>query len=247
LAASPAVARWGQAVFDTYVGQTSHTLVAHVDSLIRLAGITAGTRALELGSGAGGFGCYVAARTGCRLEGIDWSEVGLQLANQRAVRLSLPARASFRRADLRDPQLPDETYDVVFAIDATYFGLDLTKLATQVVRALRGAGRFAALATVPAGTAAEAGAITPGAPAEVGLTTALGAAGFVEVAVQDLTNSYADLVARMNRQWYLDLSALRLELGQELADARLAEDNQILRLLRAGALRRLLCVARRAP
>ena len=181
------------------------------------------------------------------MEGIDWSEVGLQLANQRAVRLSLPARASFRRADLRDPRLPDETYDVVFAIDATYFGLDLTKLAAQVARALRGAGRFAALATVPAGTAAEAGAIMPGAPTEVGLTIALGAAGFVEIAVQDLTNSYADLVARMNRQWYLDLSALRLELGQELADARLAEDDQILRLLRAGALRRLLCVARRAP
>jgi cyclopropane fatty-acyl-phospholipid synthase-like methyltransferase len=245
LARSRAVARWGEAVFGTYLGQASHTEIAHVDRLIQEAAITERTRILELGAGSGGIGCYIAGATDCVFDGLDWSRVGVQLANARARAAGLAGRATFHQVDVHRPSVVRGEYDVVFTIDGTFLDVDFSRLVLWVNRVLRRGGRFAALTTWRTDDSAHRGTVPPGIPSEATVRETLAKANIPLRTIVDLTASYADLVARMTQRWRDDLPTLRHELGPRLADDRLVEDECLLSLLHTGAARRVLSVAER--
>ena len=248
LAASPAVQAWGEAAFDRYLGQTSHTPAAHVDRVVAAADIRADTRVLELGCGSGGIGCYIATHTGCRLVGIDWSSVAIALASARVAQQRLGSRVVFRNADLRRLQACDRSRHVVFAVDATYFGVTPGDLARVAAASLRPGGLFAGLFSVctPGATTSALPPPLAGLGTEPELARALGRAGLGNVVSTDLTASYAALVQRMRDVWRADLPRLRRELGPAIATARLDEDAYLAGLLEDGVLRRVLVTARRA-
>jgi cyclopropane-fatty-acyl-phospholipid synthase len=63
-----------------------------------------GLSVLDIGSGWGGFGLYLAEVTGARILGITLSEEQLARANSRALEKKLEARVEFRLEDYRDVQ-----------------------------------------------------------------------------------------------------------------------------------------------
>ncbi|MDI3328406.1 MAG: class I SAM-dependent methyltransferase [Alicyclobacillaceae bacterium] len=82
-------------------------------------GLRARDRVLDAGCGTGRTACYIAARYGCRVTGLDIRPQMIQKARQRA---NLEGRAvHFVEGDLLSPPFPDESFDVIIAESVTVF------------------------------------------------------------------------------------------------------------------------------
>ena len=73
-------------------GANGYTTMAQADTLARGLGLSAGDRLLDLGTGRGWPGLYLAARTGCRVVLTDLPLEGLRVAADRAAEEGLAAR-----------------------------------------------------------------------------------------------------------------------------------------------------------
>jgi SAM-dependent methyltransferase len=73
-------------------GANGYTTMAQADILARGLGLSAGDRLLDLGTGRGWPGLYLAARTGCRVVLTDLPLEGLRVAANRAASEGLTAR-----------------------------------------------------------------------------------------------------------------------------------------------------------
>ena len=72
-------------------GANGYTTMAQADTLARGLGLSAGDRLLDLGTGRGWPGLYLAARTGCRVVLADLPLEGLRVAADRAAQEGLAA------------------------------------------------------------------------------------------------------------------------------------------------------------
>jgi 2-polyprenyl-3-methyl-5-hydroxy-6-metoxy-1,4-benzoquinol methylase len=75
-------------------GANGFTTVTQADTLADKLGLSAGERLLDLGSGRGWPGLYLAARTGCRVVLTDLPLEGLRVAADRAASEGLAARTA---------------------------------------------------------------------------------------------------------------------------------------------------------
>jgi len=73
-------------------GANGFTTMAQADALARGLDLSAGDRLLDLGTGRGWPGLYLAARTGCRVVVTDLPLEGLRVAADRAAAEGLTAR-----------------------------------------------------------------------------------------------------------------------------------------------------------
>lgn len=90
--------------------------VNEVDTLVRLAGLEPGQRALDVGCGPGRH-AHELARRGIEVVGVDISETFVELAHRDA-----PPGASFRRGDARRLDIDGE-FDLVYSLCQGGFGL----------------------------------------------------------------------------------------------------------------------------
>jgi SAM-dependent methyltransferase len=74
-------------------GANGYTTMAQADTLARGLGLPAADRLLDVGTGRGRPGLYLAARTGCRVILTDLPLEGLRMAANRAAAENLAARA----------------------------------------------------------------------------------------------------------------------------------------------------------
>src|SRR5437764_10609898 len=72
--------------------------LAATADLAKLAGITADTSVLDVGSGVGGPARFLAAAYGCRVTGVDLSEPFVEAARYLTERAGLTAQVSFQTA-----------------------------------------------------------------------------------------------------------------------------------------------------
>ena len=105
--------------FGEDIGQNSWLTAEELWRFGRWLGLASSTRLLEVGSGSGGPALSLAARTGCRVTGVDIHEAGVAAANAAARERGLAERARFVCADARE-RLPfdDESFDALICIDA---------------------------------------------------------------------------------------------------------------------------------
>jgi SAM-dependent methyltransferase len=94
MTSSPAACRIEQRVIGGDWGANGYTTMAQADALARGLGLSAGDRLLDLGTGRGWPGLYLAARTGCRVVLTDLPLEGLRVAAGRAAAEGLVARSS---------------------------------------------------------------------------------------------------------------------------------------------------------
>lgn len=128
-----------------YLGLPPHVLST---SLLGWDGIAEATAALrlspgrtlvDLACGRGGYGLEIAARTGARLVGVDFSAEAVRQAREHARRLG--AAAEFRIGDLAGTGLDADSADAVLCVDAIHFARQPDAAYREIARVLKPGGR----------------------------------------------------------------------------------------------------------
>ena len=109
------------------------------EDLIRRCGINEKNRVLEVGCGAGFMSCRISKEKNCRIVGIDISERMIGTAKERAKKLGIEDRATFRTADARELPFESNTFDVVFSQFVTTL-LDKKRAFSEYMRVLKPGG-----------------------------------------------------------------------------------------------------------
>ena len=130
---------------DQDIGQQSFITPGYLDELIHETGINAYSYLLDIGSGVGGPAVHIGNRTGCRLTGIDISDVGVETANKLASGAGLSERVNFVLGDAMDMPFPANSFDVAISINVMNVFKDKEGLFRQVLRVLKPKGLFAFL------------------------------------------------------------------------------------------------------
>jgi 2-polyprenyl-3-methyl-5-hydroxy-6-metoxy-1,4-benzoquinol methylase len=98
-------------------GANGFTTVTQADTLADKLGLSAGDRLLDLGSGRGWPGLYLAARTGCRVVLTDLPLEGLRVAADRAASGGLTARTGVVASAATGLPFRAGSFDVVIHTD----------------------------------------------------------------------------------------------------------------------------------
>jgi SAM-dependent methyltransferase len=120
-----------------YVGQESFMRAGEIRHLARRARIGRDVPVLDLCCGTGGPGRLIAAESGCRYLGVDYSASAVHIARELAG--DLPSRFEVARV----PPLPDGPFEVVLLLETMLAFSDPRALLRAVADALEPGGRFA--------------------------------------------------------------------------------------------------------
>ncbi len=245
--------RFEQAVFGSDHGADGWTTREQVNELPQHLELAAGQRLLDLGSGRGWPGLYLALTTGCSVVLTDQGVDGLRDAMTRAQRDNLADRVLAVPATA--PVLPFRpgSFDAIVHTDVLCCLGPKLRTLRETRRLLRPGGHtaFFVIHLGPRLTAAERQAAVEVAPPAVrtrGLDyrALIRSAGFVESTQVDVTATFA----ATHRAWLRHAHAFRDELAAAEQPGAFAE--QVARrtiaadLIEQGILRRSLFVARRA-
>jgi SAM-dependent methyltransferase len=173
---------------------------------------------VDLACGRGGPGLWLSRATGANLIGVDWSRVGVEAARARAPEFVPSDRARFVVGDLAASGLPDECADAVVCLDAIFFAADQEAALREVRRLLRPEGRYVF-------TAYEVR--IPKKPFHVTDWTPLLKAAGLELETKEEVPRSAEQLGRLYQLTLENLDAIRLEVGDEVADRFEAEARSV--------------------
>lgn len=104
-------------IFGATFGSTGYTTVAQIDRLLQDLRLGNSDRVLEVGTGSGWPGLYIALRTGCKLVATDLPLAGLQVAERRAERERLSSRVWVALASGRALPFRRRSFDAIVHSD----------------------------------------------------------------------------------------------------------------------------------
>ncbi|MBV9992585.1 MAG: methyltransferase domain-containing protein [Alphaproteobacteria bacterium] len=189
-------------IYGRDIGQQSWLTAPQQEDFARLAGFTRDTHLLEVGCGAGGPALFLCETVGLALTGIDAEAAGIARAREAARTRGLAARFLCADASARLP-FDDACFDAVQCIDAVNHLGDRARVLAEWRRVLKPGG--VVLYTDPV---VVSGQVTAG---EFAMRSAIGAfvflpvgenerllraAGFAVAAVEDVTDTAAEISAR---------------------------------------------------
>ncbi len=140
---------------------TSWVTLTDLQRVAAALGVGPGHTIVDLGSGRGGPGLWLARETGARLIGIDLSQVGVADANARAAAAGLADRARFLAGNLADTGLPTASCDGAVSLDVLALVPDKPAALAEVARLLRPGARFVFTTVVQREAAAGGPLATP--------------------------------------------------------------------------------------
>ena len=106
------------------------------------AAITSNDVVLDAGCGVGGSSIWLAKNIGCKVTGISLSEKQVYTATTFAVREEVGHLANFEQRDFTASGYPDETFDVVWAIESVCHAKDKAAFVKEAFRILKKGGRL---------------------------------------------------------------------------------------------------------
>ena len=210
------------------MGQTSWITAAEWLGYAEQLHVGSDSAVLEIGSGSGGPGLYLAEARGCRLTGVDVNEHGVRTGTARAEARGLADRVRFQVVSAGEPHLPfaDESFDAVISNDTICHIPGRGAVLREWYRVLRpGGGALFTDALVVTGSMTNE---------EISLRTSIGsylvvpprenerllvAAGFTILGVEDVTRSTANIALRRHDARERHREALTAREGADTFDA----------------------------
>jgi cyclopropane fatty-acyl-phospholipid synthase-like methyltransferase len=109
-----------------------------------IAGIRAEDRVLDAGCGIGGSSIWLARNVGCRAVGVTVSAQQAEHARRNAQRHGVADKVEFEVADFCETPFPDESFDVVWAVESSCYATDKRDFFREAYRLLRKGGTLIA-------------------------------------------------------------------------------------------------------
>lgn len=127
--------------FAAEVGLTKHLGgLEATETLMMLCDVGQGKHVLDVGCGAGATPCFIAARHGCRVTGVDINERMIARSRERAERERVADRVAFGVADAQDLAFADAVFDAVITESVTAFPEDKQKAVDEYARVTKPGG-----------------------------------------------------------------------------------------------------------
>jgi len=136
---------WAAVLGDEYPAELapySYTTRSELAMLAAEARVGPGSPLVDIGSGRGGPGLWVAARTGADYVAVDIAEAGLAEVRRRADALAIGGRVRTELGSFESLPLGDGEAAAVMSIDALLFTPDKAAAARELARVLRPGGRL---------------------------------------------------------------------------------------------------------
>ncbi len=125
---------------DTYTHAEAQTNMNHV--LAKRIALRPGERVLDAGCGLGGSTIWLAQQFGAEVVGVNLVASQLYRARRLAYRHGISDRVSFERRDFTRTGFPEESFDVVWAIESVCHTPDKRSFLAEAKRLLKPGGRL---------------------------------------------------------------------------------------------------------
>uniref|UniRef100_A0A8H7K823 Sterol 24-C-methyltransferase n=1 Tax=Bionectria ochroleuca TaxID=29856 RepID=A0A8H7K823_BIOOC len=124
-------------------GETFHRAIArHEHYIAHSMSIRKGMRVLDVGCGVGGPAREIVKFTGAHVTGLNLNEYQVQRATNYAAREGLSNLLDFVQGDFMKMPFPDNSFDAVYAIEATCHAPSLKGVYSEILRVLKPGGTF---------------------------------------------------------------------------------------------------------
>ncbi|OJJ55679.1 hypothetical protein ASPSYDRAFT_48891 [Aspergillus sydowii CBS 593.65] len=117
-------------------------IARHEHYLAHQMGIKPGMKVLDVGCGVGGPAREIAKFTDANVVGFNNNDYQIQRATRYAEREGLSDKLSFVKGDFMQMQFPDNSFDAVYAIEATVHAPELVGVYKEIQRVLKPGGIF---------------------------------------------------------------------------------------------------------
>lgn len=114
----------------------------HEHFLANKMGLQAGMKVLDVGCGIGGPGREICRFVDCNIVGLNNNDYQIQRANNYAAKCNLAHRLSYVKGDFMQMDFEDNTFDAVYAIEATVHAPVLQGVYQEIYRVLKPGGTF---------------------------------------------------------------------------------------------------------
>jgi len=136
---------WGQSFhFCRFAyGEPFYQAIArHEHYLAAKIGIKDGDKVLDVGCGVGGPAREIAKFTGAHITGLNNNNYQIERATKYAAKEGLSDQLKYVKGDFMQMSFPDESFDAVYAIEATVHAPSLEGVYSQIFRVLKPGGTF---------------------------------------------------------------------------------------------------------
>jgi sterol 24-C-methyltransferase len=117
-------------------------IARHEHYLAHRIGITEGMKVLDVGCGVGGPAREIVKFTGANVVGLNNNDYQIERATHYAQKEGLSDKLSFVKGDFMQMSFPENTFDAVYAIEATVHAPSLEGIYSQIFRVLKPGGVF---------------------------------------------------------------------------------------------------------
>lgn len=136
---------WGQSFhFCRYSHRESfyQAIARHEHYLAAQIGLKEGMKVLDVGCGVGGPAREIAKFTGAHITGLNNNDYQIERATHYAQKEELDHQLKFVKGDFMQMSFPDNSFDAVYAIEATCHAPTLEGIYSEIFRVLKPGGVF---------------------------------------------------------------------------------------------------------
>jgi sterol 24-C-methyltransferase len=124
-------------------GEPFHQAIArHEHYLAHMMGVKENMKVLDVGCGVGGPALEIVKFSGANVVGINNNDYQIQRATRYAQQQGLSHKLSFTKGDFMQMHFPDNTFDAIYAIEATVHAPNLEGVYREIFRVLKPGGIF---------------------------------------------------------------------------------------------------------